>query len=281
MPLNPVTVQKAPEDMAILAHIHRCPVCKTEITAQRVHHPGHCGQPACARQIAVAAAQAQEAQKKAAYRKEAHALREACAPEITALANACAAAPDDIAVAVVPHRESPLVPLPRATREAYLDHLSTIVEEAFAQDLPLEGRDTTAQAQEPHPWHGAGCRACEGRCCAQGGGDAHAFQTVALIQHLRHAHPTLGPDDMKAHFEAALPVAHNAKACVFQGACGCTLERAWRADICNAFACFELRRIADHFDPAHQSAVAIFSRGQGSTRRFASYIANETSGEEA
>ncbi len=188
--------------------------------------------------------------------------------------------PEQLAVGVVPHRATPLVPLAEADRSAYLRHLAQIIKAAFdtREPQPEHTRDQASETEEPYPWNTLACTACEGHCCVQGGGDAFAFQRTDLIQHLRIRHPDLGPGAMQSHFEAALPDQHIKGACLFQGPQGCTLTRDWRADICNTFRCFELEQLARQVDTSKHKALAIFSMHDRSPRRMTAYATKDTSG---
>lgn len=244
--------------------------------------PGHCGALDCTRQAALSGEAERQAAKKAYYLEGVEIARRERAADLADLAGSLSLPSDQIAVGVVPHRITPLAPLTDTEKAAYLDHLQSLIDEAFStpDPQPEHTRDSASEAEEPYPWNTLACTACEGHCCAQGGGDVFAFHTTDMIQHLRVKHPDLGPEDVRAHYEDALPDQHIEDACLFQGPQGCTLTRDWRADICNTFRCYELRQLADQVQPGQHKALAMFSIRQRTTHRMTVYATKETSGDD-
>ncbi len=261
---------------------HQCPICGTEISVHQSFLPGHCGARDCAREAAIAGEAERQAEKKAYYREGMEIARRERAAELAEISDTLSLPPDQIAVGVVPHRVTPLEPLTPAERRAYLSHLQSLIDEAFEREEPQPqyARDQSSEAEEPYPWNNLACTACEGHCCAQGGGETFAFHTTDLIHHLRINRPDIGPEEIREHYEDALPDQHIENACLFQGPQGCTLTRDWRADICNTFRCYELRQLAEQMDPSKHKALAMFSIRQRTTHRMTVYATNETLGDE-
>jgi len=147
--------------------------------------------------------------------------------------------------AVVPFQSKPVLPQPQARRRAFEARLDAILAESFAMPLPdgsPEEHDRANEADEGALLD-AGCAACRGHCCTQGG-DSHAFLGPEDIQRLRCRRPGLTMADARAAYLDLLPETSVLGACLFQSAQGCTLPRALRSDLCNEFRCRGLKRLA-------------------------------------
>ena len=93
----------------------------------------------------------------------------------------------------------------------------------------------------------ATCSACRGSCCGNGGD--HAFLRTRTLREFMAAHPALDDNAVVAAYAAWLPENTLQPGCVYQGGQGCTLPRAMRSAICNAYLCGGLRRallVANH-----------------------------------
>lgn len=84
------------------------------------------------------------------------------------------------------------------------------------------------------------CSACRGACCGNGGD--HAFLRTRTLRDFVEAHPSLDDDGVVAAYRRHLPVFALHAGCVYQGSAGCTLPRAMRSAICNAYLCGGLRQ---------------------------------------
>lgn len=148
----------------------------------------------------------------------------AAAPQIAALGGT------DLLIGVVPRQERALAPLPAARRAAFEAHLDAILAEPDPEPGP-----EPEPAPEP-ALVGATCAACQGACCTLGGA-RHAFLAAGDIARHRRRHPGATAAQIRAHYLGALPDRSVIGACVFQGAAGCTLDRADRAPVCNRYHC--------------------------------------------
>lgn len=150
-----------------------------------------------------------------------------------------------VAFGIAPYIDVPLTPLPPERRRAFEDHLRNVVAESFAKaelpnDPPEDDPDyAKRQADElPEPFViNATCIACQGDCCLMGG-TRHAFLEVRTIDYLRWRSPDLTEQQVIEYYLSHIPEITTAQSCVFHGEQGCTLDRSFRADICNNFQCW-------------------------------------------
>jgi hypothetical protein len=97
--------------------------------------------------------------------------------------------------------------------------------------------------QKPTPeWVGfaadvltAGCATCQGHCCTGGGN--HAYIDERTMARVRHDNPDLDARAIIGLFLAKLAPRSYRGSCLFHGPTGCTLGRALRAELCNAYYC--------------------------------------------
>jgi hypothetical protein len=90
----------------------------------------------------------------------------------------------------------------------------------------------------------AGCATCLGHCC-KGGGD-HAYIDARTMARVRRDNPDLDARAIiRLYIERLTPVSWRAS-CLFHGPKGCTLGRALRAELCNAYYCNGLRDFLKH-----------------------------------
>jgi hypothetical protein len=91
-----------------------------------------------------------------------------------------------------------------------------------------------------------GCATCQGHCC-KGGGD-HAYIDARTMARVRRGNPDLDARAIiRLFIERLAPVSWRAS-CLFHGPEGCTLGRALRAELCNAYYCNGLLDFLKH-DP--------------------------------
>ena len=109
----------------------------------------------------------------------------------------------------------------------------------------------------------AGCATCQGHCC-KGGGD-HAYIDERTMARVRRDNPRL---DARAiiglYLERLAPRSYRGS-CLFHGAEGCTLGRALRAELCNAYYCNGLRDFLARAEAA--DTVQIVAARDGDERR--------------
>jgi hypothetical protein len=167
-----------------------------------------------------------------------------------------------------PRVDRPLSELPQERRASFETHLRTIVAESF-EDTPHGGplppapaddpdfdKRSDNEAPEPAALHAA-CIACRGECCIPGA-TQNAFLVKSTIDRFRWLHPQAGPKEVLDHYLSALPERSVAGSCVFHGEKGCTLERAYRSNICNNFLCWFRRQLdKDYAVSAKRGAVVI------------------------
>lgn len=171
------------------------------------------------------------------YVETQHAGARAHGAEIVAGARALAVLVEALAVGIVPRIDRKVVRLPDFRRAAFLAHVRTITDRAFAEPDPGPMPVHRTRNEAPEPTIGtAACIACRGHCCVLGMA-ANAFLRVETIGHVRRHCPDLGADAIVAGYEARIPERSVENSCVFHGAEGCTLDRTWRADMCNNFQC--------------------------------------------
>ena len=165
--------------------------------------------------------------------------------KIVAGARALGRAPGDVAVGVVPYLDRPLEPVPDYQRKALIAHIRQIVRDAFHRADPGPFPVQRPRNEAPEPARGtAACIACQGHCCVLGLA-ANAFLRVETIDHVRRHHPDLTPDQIVERYAQKIPDRSVRDACAFQGQMGCTLDRTWRADMCNNFQCNGKRQALD------------------------------------
>jgi len=146
-------------------------------------------------------------------------------------------------VAIVPRHRARLRPLAARRKRAFLARVRALVatvrrttaaDDERTLDAPAELDDTATRLVI------ATCSACRGACCGNGGD--HAFLRTRTLREFMAAHPALDDDGVVAAYAAWLPERTSQPGCVYQGEQGCTLPRAMRSNICNAYLCSGLRR---------------------------------------
>jgi hypothetical protein len=164
--------------------------------------------------------------------------------------------PADYALFVVPRNERPVVPLPAQRKRKFRAHLRRAAAAAARGDgeaVPApEGPADVAEGEggfAPLPdaetrLLGQACAACRGTCCKHG--REHAFLGGLRLARYLAAHPDGTPRQAVEAYLAHLPEESFEGACVYQGTRGCTLPRALRADLCNAYHCAGLKSYRRH-----------------------------------
>ncbi len=107
----------------------------------------------------------------------------------------------------------------------------------------------------------AGCAACRGKCCREGGD--HAFLSAELMVQYLQRHPMADDDAVVAHYLSQIGAVTMTNGCVYQGARGCTLAAELRADICHRFHCTGLMMLKGQFGDAEPvRAYMVHRRGE-------------------
>ena len=214
----------------------RCKYCDTVLSRLQSGRQ-HCGKTACELRHANESQHQQYRRKWNAFVAEQHAGAAANGAEIVAGAREMGVGTDDVTVGIVPYQSRPLEAVPDARRAAFLEYLREIVAESFSQlDPPRRQANRSQNEAEDPAVSTAACRACLGHCCVLGA-VSNAFLKASSIDNVRAAHPDLQPDDVVAYYTSRFPDQAIRGSCIFHGPEGCTLERTWRADMCNNFQC--------------------------------------------
>ena len=147
----------------------------------------------------------------------------------------------DVVLVTVPLLDAMLEPPPPGRVRAFKRHLVRSLRDLRATKRP----DRLGQKSTPEPTGftatvlAAGCATCQGHCCT-GGGD-HAYIDERTMARVRRAHPDLDARAVIGLYLARLAPLSYSGSCLFHGPHGCTLGRALRAELCNAYYCNGLR----------------------------------------
>ncbi len=148
---------------------------------------------------------------------------------------------NDVALVQVPLLNETLEPPPPARIRALKRHLIEAMRELRTAKRP----DRLIQKTAPEPSGfaaavvGAGCATCQGHCCS-GGGD-HAYIDVRTMARVRRDQPDSDAGAILRQYVSRLAPMSYRGSCLFHGPEGCTLGRALRAELCNAYYCNGLR----------------------------------------
>lgn len=232
-------------------HKLRCKVCGEPINAGRaLHGGGHCGSLACMTQLTIQS----RAEKDAARDKAWNGI----GAEVAALSGVSL-------TAVVPYQDDPLVPLPEDRVAAFEANLRASIEVAFSDEPPAPDVDPDNEDAAPPTAVGiAGCTACQGSCCKQGAA-THGFIGPRMMVRQTLRHPEKSAEDMLSYYMDQLPEVATEGGCLYQGAQGCVLDRGDRAQICNAFKCWSLKKSLELEleNPGAEIAIAASPAGEG------------------
>jgi hypothetical protein len=81
----------------------------------------------------------------------------------------------------------------------------------------------------------AGCATCRGHCCM--GGGEHAYIDERTMARVRRDNPDHDANAIiRLYLKRLAPLSYRGS-CLFHGPEGCTLDRALRAELCNAYYC--------------------------------------------
>jgi hypothetical protein len=180
-------------------------------------------------------------------------------------------------VVLLPANTRSLVPLPAASRDAFLARLDLALARTMALPLPLpDAMEPTAtdeararaDAGEAASWDaslslgmvGGSCGTCGGACCTAGG--THAFLKEDSLLRIRAqraggAEAADTPAAIRALYAAALPAEHYHDSCVFHARAGCTLPRGLRSNLCNRYQCGGLTQLSRAMTTSGARAVYV------------------------
>ena len=167
---------------------------------------------------------------------------------------------------VLPSGHRPSRPLPRRSRRAYLAHLDAVIAEAFEAaetrgpspaDPPTPGPDEGGAGSS---LPGRLCGACGGGCCVFA--TDNAFLSKQTILRVLAADPTLTPAQVRDLYLERLPPRSVAGSCPNHTRHGCALPRSLRADVCNGFACSQLKSLMEGLkaDPPVRKVIVVRRR---------------------
>lgn len=217
----------------------------------------HCAAPLCAARHGAALRRREAARLERVRADGARQVAAARGALLREIAQARGLAPDALLIGPVPDGAPVLEPQDPARRAQFMAHCEQVLEAAFAVPVaaisPTVGRHP--EGAEPAVTAPA-CGTCRGKCCRLGARHM-AFVKVSAVQGLRKMRPRLEKADFRAAWRAALPEESVAGSCIFNGARGCTLEREWRADICNAYHCEPLTALIGAVEAAPGRPVVI------------------------
>jgi hypothetical protein len=171
----------------------------------------------------------------------------------------------DAVVVTVPMLNEPLELPPPARVRALKRHLVQSLRDLRAAKRP----DRLIQQATPEPVGfaaavlRAGCATCQGHCC-KGGGD-HAYIDERTMARVRRDNPGLDARAVIALYMARVAPSGHKDSCLFHGPDGCTLGRALRAELCNAYYCNGLREFMKRADLPER--VQIVATRDGIVRR--------------
>ena len=149
-------------------------------------------------------------------------------------------ADDRIATLVVPAQRHGIVTVTPERRRRLQRHVVSMLRSAGPMGEPGEPKP---DPPDPTPVGIAACTACQGACCGCGG--ERAYLTEATMQRVA-SELRLSSAQMLRRYLASVPREAVRGSCIYQGAQGCTLDRAIRADKCNRYYCAPVRGFLCH-----------------------------------
>ena len=142
-------------------------------------------------------------------------------------------------ILLVPYVGSPLIPMPESRRQALLEHLDHIIEDAAVLDQENEPLPDEVDEGEPAILNGS-CAVCGGACCGNGGEEA--YLKANTIRKCLAADPDLDVEALRKRYLSLVPARSHEGSCIYHAETGCTLPRSMRDRTCNSFTCNSRRR---------------------------------------
>lgn len=141
------------------------------------------------------------------------------------------------AVGLIPSNDRPLTNNPKRRVDAYRDHLTRKITEAFSDRTakPPPRYPPTGLPKRDERLLGKACGTCRGYCCSQGG--THGFVGAGTILRYLAMNPNARPRDVLADYLSRIPPRSYRNSCVFHTEGGCALPREMRSSTCNHYLC--------------------------------------------
>ncbi len=227
----------------------KCPECTRPLTTPQLAR-GHCESALCREEV-LRGRREKESARKAALLVSLQRRRTRAAAQRGMSRDE----QDTYKAALLPRnldRASRLTPRRRTSHEAHLraclaearEHLATSKAPFVVEAAPVIGAPTAAQRAESQLLL-AGCAACRGQCCREGGD--HAFLSVDSMTAYLQRFPAADDDAVVVHHMQHIGEQTMTHGCVYQGVRGCTLAPELRADICHRFHCTGLMMLKGQF----------------------------------
>jgi hypothetical protein len=135
---------------------------------------------------------------------------------------------------LVPRNDKPLAANPAERTGRLHEHLARIwraMREQRTAASPLRPAPTGFAAHVIQ----TACTLCAGWCCRNGADDA--FLDEATLARVANERPHLTGEEVLNLYLERIPEVAVERSCIFHGKEGCTLDRALRSDVCNAYFC--------------------------------------------
>jgi hypothetical protein len=164
-------------------------------------------------------------------------------------------------VALVPRHRARVRRLSRHRQARFEARLRALIAFVHTHDASADERTLASPpplGNEAAQLVAATCSACRGACCANGGD--HAFLRTRTLRDMMAQHPALDDEGVVAAYLGWLPERTMTGGCVYQSAHGCTLPRALRSSICNAYVCGGLQRALRDVVPGETRGVYVAHR---------------------
>lgn len=140
---------------------------------------------------------------------------------------------EDAHPVIVPRSEKQLVATPAERVRRLEAHLLRTLAGMDDSDgpVPIRPEPTGFPAQVIR----SACTLCRGWCCRNGGDDA--FLDARTMARVHHAQPVPSIQATARVYLDLVPESVVEGSCIYHGSQGCTLDRAIRSDVCNAYFC--------------------------------------------
>lgn len=162
----------------------------------------------------------------------------------------------------VPGQRVPLDPPAPARVRALKRHLIESLRDLAAARRPERLIQRRGREPEGAAANGvrAACAHCGGSCCMAGG--THAFIDDRTLARVFAERPGLTARAVLAAYVGAIAPLGYRGSCVFHGPGGCSLERGWRAELCNSYYCNGLKDFLETTPQSGQSITIVTHAGE-------------------